>query len=110
MTELAVTSENFAEEVLKSPEPVLVDFWAVWCGPCRIMEPIIEQLAKDYENKTGKVRKLNVDENQDIASKYGVLSIPTFAVFYKGKVFAQTVGVHSKEALAEILEKAVKSE
>lgn len=98
------TDQNFEAEVLKSDKPVLVDFWAVWCGPCQMMGPIIEELAKEVGDKY-KVGKLNVDENRETASKYGIMSIPTLIIFKDGKAVKQFVGVQAKESLKEELEK-----
>jgi len=98
---------NFEEKVLKNSQPVLVDFWAPWCGPCQIMGPIIEELAKETEGKAG-VGKLNVDENAQTAQRYGIMSIPTMIIFKNGQVFKQFVGVQSKEALLAELEAAAK--
>lgn len=108
MAEIILTDKNFQAEVVQKKEPILVDFWAAWCGPCRTMEPILQDLARDFENKLGRVARLNVDENQEIASKYGVMSIPTFLVFSGGEVFGQVVGVQPKERLAELLHEALK--
>lgn len=99
------TDQNFEQEVLKSNKPALVDFWAAWCGPCQMMEPIIDELAEEMKDKY-KVGKLNVDENRETASKYGVMSIPTLIIFKDGKVVKQLVGVQSKESLKGNLEKA----
>ncbi len=98
---LRLTSDNFEQEVLKSDVPVMVDFWAEWCGPCRMLTPIIEELAKDYEGKV-KVCKLNVDDANDIAAKYQVMSIPTILLFNKGEIVNQTVGAVPKEKLEEV--------
>ncbi|MFH2137998.1 MAG: thioredoxin [Candidatus Omnitrophota bacterium] len=95
---LEINAVNFEQEVIKSDLPVLVDFWAAWCGPCRMVGPVIEELAKEYEGKL-KVCKVNVDEASEVASKFGVMSIPTLIVFNKGEVAAQTVGAMSKEKL-----------
>ena len=84
MAEIIITEENFENEVLNSDKPVLVDFWAQWCGPCRMLGPIIEEIANDYEGKV-KVGKVNVDEQPNLASKYGIASIPTVIVFKNGK-------------------------
>lgn len=98
------TDQNFEGEVLKSDKPVLVDFWAAWCGPCQMMGPIIEELAKELEGKY-KIGKLNVDENRETAGKYGIMSIPTLIIFKDGKEAKQLVGLQSKEGLKEELEK-----
>ena len=97
---LQLNSENFEQEVLKSDLPVIIDFWAEWCGPCRMLTPTIEALATEYQGKV-KVCKLNVDEANDIAAKYQVMSIPTIIVFNKGKIVKQIVGVVPKEKLEE---------
>ena len=96
------TNQNFEEEVLKSDVPVLVDFWAPWCGPCQMMGPVIEELAKETGNQA-KVGKLNVEENREIASQYGIMSIPAIKIFKDGKVAKEFVGVQNKETLAEEL-------
>lgn len=91
MAEVIITSENFEQEVLKSPVPVLVDFWAEWCGPCRVVGPVIAQLAEKYEGKF-KVGKVNVDEQGDLAQKYQILSIPTLKFFKGGTEVDEIVG------------------
>lgn len=101
---IQLTDQNFEQEVLKSEKPVLVDFWAAWCGPCQMMGPIINELAEEVKEKY-KVGKLNVDENRETASKYGVMSIPTLIIFKDGKEVKQLVGVQSKEVLKSELEK-----
>ena len=101
MAEVKITDDNFETEVLKSNQPVLVDFWAPWCGPCRVQGPIVEELAKELT--AAKVGKLNVDENPKTAEKYGVMSIPTLIVFKAGQVATQMVGVQTKEALKQKL-------
>ncbi|OGI28018.1 MAG: thioredoxin [Candidatus Moranbacteria bacterium RIFOXYB1_FULL_43_19] len=98
------TDQNFEAEVLKSDKPVLVDFWAAWCGPCQMMGPIIEELAEEVKDKF-KVGKVNVDENRETAAKYGIMSIPTLIIFKGGKEMQQLVGAQSKEGLKEELEK-----
>ncbi len=98
--ELKLNSENFEKEVLNSNEPVLVDFYADWCGPCKMMLPIIEELANELQGK-GKVGKINVDENQNLALKYDVMSIPTLIIFKDGKEFKRFVGVRDKNELLE---------
>jgi thioredoxin 1 len=102
--EMQFTDQNFEAEVLKSDKPVLVDFWAVWCGPCQMMGPIIEELAKEVAGKY-KVGKMNVDENRETAAKFGIMSIPTLIIFKDGKAVKQLVGVQSKDNLKEELEK-----
>ena len=99
------TDANFDAEVLKSDKPVFVDFWAPWCGPCRMMGPIVEELAKEMEGKNIKVGKLNVDENPNTAGQYNVMSIPTFLVLKGGQVVDQFVGGTQKEKLKELMEK-----
>ncbi|OIO45587.1 MAG: thioredoxin [Parcubacteria group bacterium CG1_02_37_51] len=93
-----VTDQNFEEEVLKAEQPVFVDFYASWCGPCKMMEPIIDELADEYKDKI-KIVKLNVDENQVTAQKYQVMSIPTMLIYQKGEVMDQMVGFQEKSAL-----------
>ena len=105
MSEKTFTDENFDKEVLKSEAPVLVDFWAPWCGPCKMMGPIVEELANENVNKSIKIGKLNVDENSVMAGKYGVMSIPTFLVFKNGEVVDQAVGGVGKEKLQELIDK-----
>ena len=100
------TTQNFETEVLKSAQPVLVDFYADWCGPCKMMAPVIEELAGMYEGRA-KVGKLNVDLNEEIAMKYGVMSIPTLLVIKNGQVVGKMVGVQSKEAVMAALNQAL---
>ncbi len=100
--ELKLSSENFEKEVLNSEKPVLVDFYADWCGPCNAMAPIVEELATEL-NEKAKVGKINVDENSDIAVKYNVMSIPTFIIFKNGKEEKRFVGVRDKEELLNSL-------
>ena len=103
MSDLAVNDANFDKEVLESQEPVLVDFWAAWCAPCRKLSPIIEELAQAYQGKM-RVAKLNVDEAGSIAARYGIKSIPTVILFKGGKAAEQIVGLQSKEALRKVIE------
>ena len=102
MAVLHLNSENFAKEVLQAQEPVLVDFYADWCGPCKMMAPVVEKLEQELAGKA-KVCKINVDEAGDIASDYGVMSIPTFIVFKQGKPTRTTVGVQSEDVLKDML-------
>lgn len=95
MSEITLNNSNFDQEVLNSDLPVLVDFWAVWCGPCRAIAPIIEDLAKEYAGKI-KVGKVNVDENNELASRYGVMSIPTMKFFKNGKIVNEIIGAAPK--------------
>ncbi len=101
------TDDNFEKEVLKSPVPVLVDFWAPWCGPCKITGPIVEAVARDFDGKGASVGKLNVDEHPSVASRYNILSIPTLIIFKNGQPVDQMVGVQPKEKLEERLKKAM---
>ena len=101
--ETILTDDNFEEEVLKSETPVLVDFWAPWCGPCKVLGPVIEELAEEFKDKKVKIAKMNVDENQTAPGKYGVMSIPTIIIFKGGQVVEQMVGVQPKEKLVEKL-------
>ncbi len=96
--ELKLSSENFQEEVLNSNLPVLVDFYADWCGPCKMMAPIVEKIAEELEGKA-KVGKVNVDQNQDLAIKYNIMSIPTIIIFKNGEESRRIVGVRDKEEL-----------
>jgi thioredoxin 1 len=100
---LEITDANFEETVLKSDKPVMVDFWAAWCGPCRMVGPIIEDIGKDYEGKA-VVGKLDVDANQEFAAKYGVRNIPTVLIFQNGEVVGRQVGVAPKTTYAEALD------
>lgn len=105
MLEIELSDENFQKEVLDSDVPVFVDFWAPWCGPCQVMGPIVAEVAEGMDEKKAKVAKLNVDEHQATAQKYGVMSIPTFKVFKGGKVVDEAVGGMTKEQMIELLEK-----
>lgn len=101
---LHVTDANFEEEILKSATPALVDFWAAWCGPCRTVGPVVEELAGEYNNKV-KIAKLNVDDNKQTPSKYGVRGIPTLMLFKNGQVVDQIVGAVPKSKIKELLDK-----
>jgi thioredoxin 1 len=101
-----VTDANFDQDVLKSDKPVLVDFWATWCGPCRAIAPIVEELAKDYQGKI-KIGKMDVDSNSATPMRYKVTGIPTLLVFKGGQVVEQLVGYKPKEAIAQALDKHV---
>lgn len=102
---LTFTSENFEGEVLKSSEPVLVDFWASWCGPCQMMVKVIDELAEDNAGKPVKIGKCNVDEQREIAEKYDIMSIPAFFLFKNGQVIEKTTGALPKIKLQEMLDK-----
>ena len=100
--EVIITKENFENEVLKSDIPVLVDFWATWCGPCMMLSPIVEEIAEEYEGKI-KVGKINVDEEPELAANFGIMSIPTLMVFENGKVTASSLGYKPKEDIIAML-------
>jgi len=100
------TDSNFKKEVLESKEPVLVDFWATWCGPCKMIAPIIDELAKEYTQKL-KVGKVDVDNNSQVASNYGIMSIPTLMFFKDGKVTDQVVGALTKADLKKKIEEVI---
>lgn len=101
---LDLTKENFQSEVLEAQVPVLVDFFAPWCGPCRMMLPVVEEIAKEIEGDTSKkIAKVNADENGELAEQYGVMSIPTFILFKDGKEIKRVTGMQSKDALLDLL-------
>ena len=101
MSALTITQDNFAQEVLSSKEPVLVDFWASWCGPCRMMSPILDQFAEAHPEV--RVGKVNVDEQPELASAFGVMSIPTLVVMKNGKIVDQAMGARPKAAILAML-------
>ncbi len=104
--EYRFTTENFEEEVLKSDVPVLVDFYADWCGPCKMMMPVVEKLAETYDGKA-KVGKVNSDDESALAAKYNIMSIPSFLVFKNGEVVNSGMGAMSPDALAKLLDSAL---
>jgi thioredoxin 1 len=95
---ISLTQENFALEVLQSTSPVLVDFWAEWCGPCKMIAPILDELADEYDGRV-KIGKVNIDEQQGVAAEYGIRAIPTLLLFHKGQVAEQIIGLRSKRDL-----------
>ena len=101
---LEITDENFEELVLKSDKPVLVDFWAAWCGPCRMVGPVIEEISNEYSDKA-VVGKVDIDSNQEYAAKYGVRNIPTVLVFNKGEIATRQVGVAPKNTYTEAIDR-----
>lgn len=104
--ELILTDQSFETEVLKSDLPMLVDFWAPWCGPCRLVGPVVEELAKEYDGKL-RVGKLNVDENSQTSAKYNIMSIPTLLVFKGGEVVKTIIGAQSKERLMQHIDEII---
>lgn len=100
---LQITKDNFDETVLRGKSPVLVDFWAEWCAPCRMIAPVVDQIAQDYEGRVA-VGKINIDEEPDLAGRYGVMSIPTLILFKDGGVAEKTVGVVGKDRIAAMLD------
>jgi len=103
---VTLSASNWAAEVEQASLPVLVDFWAVWCGPCRMIAPVVEEIAADYEGRL-KVGKLNVDENNELAARYGVMSIPTLLLFKNGEPVERIVGFQPKKELAAKIDRAL---
>lgn len=101
MSTITITKDNFQQEVMESSKPVLLDFWAVWCGPCRMISPVVEQIAQ--ETPQVKVGKINIDEQQELAAAFNVMSIPTLVVVKDGKVVDQAVGVRPKAQIISML-------
>lgn len=102
MSVITITSKNFEEELSKSNVPVLLDFWASWCGPCKMVSPIVDKVAEEVEG-SAKVGKINVDEEQELARSFNIMSIPTLMVINNGKLVKQSVGVMSKEEILDML-------
>ena len=103
MSVITLTKNNFEAEVLNSDKPVLIDFWAPWCGPCRMVSPVVDEIAQESDG-TYKVGKINVDEQPELAAKFGVMSIPTLIVMKNGKVASTSVGARSKQAILGMLQ------
>lgn len=103
MSVLTLTESNFEQEVLNSDKTVLIDFWAPWCGPCRMVSPIVDEISDEIDANTVKVGKINVDEQTDLAAQYGVQSIPTLIVMKNGKIVTTSVGAKSKQAILGML-------
>ena len=106
MADLNFTDQTFQQEVLENKGPVVVDFWAPWCGPCRMVSPVIDELAKEYEGKI-KIGKMNVDENSQVPGQYGVMSIPSIVFFKNGQPFKTMVGAQSKESYKQEIEQMI---
>ena len=104
-----ISKEQWEQEVINSENPVFVDFWATWCGPCSIVAPIVEELAKEYDGRVNFF-KVDVDQNKELASKYSIFSIPTLAIFRNGQVIAQAAGAASKESLRNYIDKNIQQE
>lgn len=104
---LEFKDENFEAEVIKSDQPVLVDFWATWCGPCKMLGPIVEEVAEEYKDKPVKIGKLEVDSNEATPGKYQIMSVPTLMIFKNGEPVKQMVGVQPKEDIMAALDEAM---
>ncbi|MBU1179751.1 thioredoxin [Patescibacteria group bacterium] len=102
-----ITNKSFKKEVLDAKRPVMVDFYAEWCGPCKAMAPVVDELEKELKNKI-KIFKVNIEKEDALAGKYGIMSIPTFLIFKKGKIVEQLMGAMEKKKLLKIIEKAIK--
>lgn len=102
MSVISLNEKNFEEEVLKSEKPVLIDFWASWCGPCRMMSPVVDEIAEEMKDEV-KVCKINIDEEQNLAVKYDVMSIPTFIVIKEGREIGRSVGVQDKSEIVNMI-------
>ena len=107
MAGIEINDSSFEAEVLKSDKLVLVDIWAEWCTPCKIMLPVMEELVKNNEGKAVKIAKMNIDENQSTTQKYNVMSIPTFLFFKNGEVVKQSIGAQSKEELQKVIDENI---
>ena len=103
---IVLTKANFEQEVLKSDKPILVDFWAQWCGPCRAVGPVMDELANEYDGKA-RIGKVNVDEEGELAAKYRIMSIPTVTLFKNGEIAEKIIGVKSKSEFSSILDKNI---
>ncbi len=101
---ISLTQENFEKEVLQSPQPVLVDFWAEWCGPCKALAPVLDELSREYEGRV-RIAKVNIDDYQGLAAKFNIHSIPTLLLFNKGEVTEQLVGLRSKRDLKAVFDR-----
>lgn len=107
MSEVILTDDNFQEEVLNSPIPVFVDFWAPWCGPCQQMGPMVEEIAAEIDETKIKIMKMNVDDNPHTPSKYNIMSIPSFLIFKNGEMVGEEMGGMQKERLMAFIEKHI---